>query len=96
MTTTQAAGGGYDYATNNGADWPDIVYNDGSVNYCGEANQSPINLKRNGGYPVYDADDDMVTKTYTNQFDVEVKELSDTTKVTLNNDVTNTYHSMLA
>jgi len=93
MTTASAAGDGYDYFTSNGEDWPDLEI-DG--NMCGGPNQSPINLSRYGSYPLYSSSDDMISKSYTNQYDVEVAVLPDTTKVTLNSDITNKYHSMLA
>jgi carbonic anhydrase len=65
-----ANGATWDYATNNGEDWPAITYDDGTVNQCGETNQSPINLKSKGSadftYKVYTQDADMFTKDYTN------------------------------
>ena len=97
MTTAQAAGSGYDFFTQNGADWPLLdpeLF--GGVNECGNSNQSPINLSRYEDYPVYDSKDDKVTKFYSNQYDAEVQELADTTKVNLGDYGTSTYHSMLA
>ena len=49
--TVSASAWTYNYDTGNGSDWPDLTNGD-ETNYCGEANQSPINLisrKAKGG-----------------------------------------------
>lgn len=62
-----ANGATWDYATNNGEDWPGLSVDN---NECGETNQSPINLFSKGSadfnYNVYTEDRDMFTKDYTN------------------------------
>lgn len=63
--TSQAAS--WDYWTNNGEDWPSL---DIDGNMCGSTNQSPINLISRKSddfkYPIYEAEDDMVEKIYSN------------------------------
>jgi len=65
-----ANGASWNYADNNGADWPSVDTSP-KTNECGETNQSPIELfsKGNAGftYKVFTEDADMFTKDYTNQ-----------------------------
>ena len=70
VCSTYAEGGAtWNYKTN-GADWKDVVI-DGKTNECALPNQSPINLISKGSddfkYKIYDKDDDMFTKVYSNQ-----------------------------
>jgi len=53
LGSSNAAGGGYDYNTDNGgigagSDWASITYDDGTVNERAETNQSPIGLFSKG------------------------------------------------
>merc|ERR1712166_791228 len=90
MSGVTASGGDFDYLSN-GADWPE-AYPD-----CALTNQSPIDLKSApDAYPVNAATEDMFTKMYSNQADVEVKWVGDTTKITLNADSTNMFTSEVA
>ena len=60
-----ATGPAWDYNTNNGEDWPNIVYTDGkTTNVCGGTNQSPIDLKNT--WPTRSARYDNFNKLYTN------------------------------
>ena len=81
--TVSASAWTYDYDTDNGSDWPDLTNGD-ETNYCGDSNQSPINLisrKAKGGlynktykkkkYSWKDdrgEDKEAVMKEYSNQF----------------------------
>ena len=86
------AAGVYDYKTNNGRDWKNVVMPAGTVNRCGETNtQSPIDLPGGNGPERYNFMDDNFNKAYYDQVKttwsngnpvgIEVKWVGDTSKV---------------
>ena len=89
----------WDYSTN-GADWADIE----GYEACGNKNQSPIDLKTDGGYTTYEGNEDRVkseghyinAKTYSNQYDATVNFNGHTSQVDLAEDTKNTFKSKLA
>ena len=81
LSEVSASGVEFDYTTN-GADWPD------SYPDCALTNQSPIDLiSAAGTYETYASTEDMFTKTYSNQENVAVAWVGDTSKVTLDADL---------
>jgi hypothetical protein len=83
VALTNAASWNYE---SNGADWGSVTYSDGTVNTCLETNQSPINLisrdSEEFDYKVYKASDDMIQKTYSNQYQTKNTNNGHTTQLT--------------
>ena len=65
--TSSVYGANWNYATNNGADWPSLVIN-GTKNECGGTHQSPIDLPWDVPREmIIEAKTDRFNRIYTNQ-----------------------------
>jgi carbonic anhydrase len=96
-----ASAASWDYKTNNGEDWPYIAYDDGTINQCGETNQSPIALYTKDSYeftyPVYQSWEDYFFKDYSNQEGVSPAFNGHTHQTNLDTEYTMSYfYSQLA